>query len=348
LNYAIIPGPSTGIVVAERLDVPRTAGHLHHEERPMSTLPAAPWALILAGGDGSRLRPLTRAITGDPRPKQFCPLLDGETLVDRTRRRADLITRSDQQVVVVTQTHEPYYRSLVGDLAPGRLVVQPRNRGTGPGLLYPLLRIAELAGDVPVAVFPSDHFVDDDAAFMSAVAAALDGIRARPDLVVLLGIEADTPETEYGWIEADSRPLPMDGAPLFPIRRFWEKPSSDVALSLLTRGGLWNSFVMVGRISAFLDLIVAGIPEVLTAFEPLRRVLGTRRETRVARRVYSALPDVNFSERVLVPAASRLAVLRVKGVEWSDLGNVERVLQTIRRAGWRPRWLDRVMLPAAV
>jgi mannose-1-phosphate guanylyltransferase len=313
----------------------------------MSTLPAAPWALILAGGDGTRLRPLTRAITGDPRPKQFCPLLDGETLLDRTRRRVDLLTRFDQQVVVVTQTHEAYYRPLLADLAPGRLVVQPANRGTGPGLLYPLLRIAELAGDVPITVFPSDHFIDDDVAFVSAVGSTVHGVRACSDLVVLLGIEANTPETEYGWIEADTRPLPLESALVFPIRRFWEKPSAEVALSLLSQRCLWNSFVMVGRLSAFLDLIVAGMPEVLAAFEPLRRVLGTPREARVAERVYAALPDVNFSERVLVPAAARLGVVRVKGLEWSDLGNAERVFATMRRMGWRPRWVDRVPLPAA-
>ena len=86
----------------------------------MKTITAPPWALILAGGDGTRLRALTRRIAGDPRPKQFCPLLDGETLLDRTRRRVDLFTRPDRQVVIVTRPHEPYFRSLetTGRLAP--------------------------------------------------------------------------------------------------------------------------------------------------------------------------------------------------------------------------------------
>ena len=313
----------------------------------MRSLPESPWSLILAGGDGIRLKSLTRAITGDPRPKQFCPLLDGETLLQRTRRRVDLLTRFDHQAVVVTRAHEEYYRPLLGDLAPGRLVAQPDNRGTAAGLLYPLLRISDLAGDVPVAVFPSDHFVDDDRAFVAAAAVALEAVRVRPDLVVLLGIEPDTPETEYGWIEADSRPLPMDSALVFPIRRFWEKPTADVATGLLARGCLWNSFVMVGRISAFLDLISAGTPELTAAFAPLRRALGSSREAYVAEQIYATLPSINFSERVLVPSASRLGVVRVKGVEWSDLGNVERVFATIRRNGWHPRWLDQVSLPAA-
>jgi mannose-1-phosphate guanylyltransferase len=305
----------------------------------MQTTAALPWALILAGGDGTRLRALTRKISGDPRPKQFCPLLDGETLLDRTRRRVDLLTRPDCHVVVVTRPHERFYRPLVTELAPGRLVVQARNRGTAPGLLYPLLRIAELAGDVVVAVFPSDHVVDDDAVFVSAVRDAVTAATARPDVVVLLGIEATEAETEYGWIEPDDLPLPLDGAPVFPIRRFWEKPSPELAGNLFTRGCLWNSFVMVGRIAAFVDLIAAGTPELLGAFEPIRQALGSSREEAVADRVYARLGDLNFSERVLAPAARRLGVMRGKGVEWSDWGNADRVFDTIRRTGWRPRWL---------
>jgi mannose-1-phosphate guanylyltransferase len=313
----------------------------------MPSSPQCPWSLILAGGDGVRLRSLTRAITGEARPKQFCPLLDGETLLDRTRRRVDLLTRFDHQAIVVTRPHERFYAPLVRDLAPGRLVVQPDNRGTAAGLLYPLLRIADLAGDVPLAIFPSDHYVDDDSAFVGAAAAALDAINARPDLVVLLGIEGDTPETEYGWIEPDERPLPMDNALVFPIRRFWEKPSAELATTLLSRGCLWNSFVMVGRLSAFIDLIATAAPELIAAFDPLRRALGTGREPYVAERIYATLPSINFSERVLVPSAARLGAVRVKGVEWSDLGNVERVVATIRRTGGRPRWMDQVQLPIA-
>jgi mannose-1-phosphate guanylyltransferase len=292
----------------------------------MLTTAAPPWALILAGGDGTRLRTLTRQISGDARPKQFCPLLDGETLLERTRRRAGLLSRDDCQVVVVTRSHEPFYAGLTGDLAPGRLIVQPSNRGTAPGLLYPLLRIAELAGDVPLAVLPSDHYIDDDVVFMDAVRRALQAATARPGLVVLLGIEASTPETEYGWIEPAPRPLPIDGEPVFPVLRFWEKPALEVARALFVRECLWNSFVMVGHVAAFIDLIAAGAPALRQAFEPIRRALGSPREPAVTERVYAGIPEVDFSERVLVPAAGRVGVTRVKGVDWSDLGSPGRVL----------------------
>lgn len=302
------------------------------------------WAVILAGGDGKRLLPLTRRISGDSRPKQFCALVGGETLLDRTRRRVDLVARPDRQVIVVTRRHEPYYRPLVTELAPGRLVVQPANRGTAAGLLYPLLRIADLAGDAPVAVFPSDHHVEPDVAFAGYVAAAVEAVRTRPDRVVLLGIEAAHPETEYGWIEPGEAEEPGDA--VLPVRRFWEKPGREVADDLLRRGCLWNSFVMVGLVGAFLALMRRAAPGLVDAFEPVRLALGTPREAAAARRVYARLPALCFSRAVLTPSATHLGTMRVKGVTWCDWGSPARVLATLRRSPCPPAWLERVTTAA--
>src|SRR5438874_7006578 len=306
---AVRPCKKPGIVVAPNADV-RSLGRQHQQSwrgkrMPMTATPL--WALLLAGGDGRRLKPLTRQIAGDPRPKQFCAILDGETLLHRTRRRAELFTRPDQHVVVVSREHEPYYRELAGELAPDRLVEQPRNAGTAPGIVYSLLRIRELAhDDAPVAIFPSDHYVSDDGAFITAVMHAVEVARARPEFVVLLGVEATSPETEYGWIEPHPDPLPLPGEPAFPIRRFWEKPSVPLAERLFESGALWNSFVMIGWVDAFLGLTQRVAPDLLTAFEPLRRAVGSPRELEVAERVYAALEPIGFSERVLVPAAHGL------------------------------------------
>jgi mannose-1-phosphate guanylyltransferase len=313
----------------------------------MFTISTPPWALLLAGGDGRRLKPLTRQIAGDPRPKQFCEIFDGETLLDRTRRRADLLARPDHHVVVVSREHATYYQDLVGELAPDRLVVQPRNAGTAPGVLYPLLRIRQLAGNVPVAVFPSDHYVSDDAAFIAAVGHAVAAARARPEFLVLLGVEATAPETDYGWIEPDPVSRVTSGEPAFPIRRFWEKPSARLATRLFERGALWNSFVMVGWVDTFLALTRRVAPDLAAVFERVCLAMGTAHEGPTVARVYARLAEHGFSERVLVPGADGLLTVRAKGVDWSDWGHPQRVVATMHRTGWRPAWLDRVELASA-
>src|SRR6266700_2828087 len=159
------------------------------------------WAVILAGGDGTRLRSLTRAIAGDDRPKQFCPILGNETLLDQTRRRVSLAVPSSQTILSLTATHRDFYAESVTDMPQANLVVQPTNLGTAPAILYSLLRLSALDPGAAVAFFPSDHYFSDDQTFMSHVDSAFTAVKAQPETVVLLGIEADRPEVEYGWIE---------------------------------------------------------------------------------------------------------------------------------------------------
>jgi mannose-1-phosphate guanylyltransferase len=289
-------------------------------------------AVILAGGEGLRLRSLTRRIAGDERPKQFCAVMGAETLLDQTRRRVALAVSPERTAVVVTHAHERFYAPLQAERPAPSLVVQARNVGTAPAILYGLLRAATHGTCAPVAVFPSDHHVSDDAAFMAHVDAAFDAVAAEADLVVLLGIAADAAETEYGWIEPGEPLLTGLPEPLFRVRRFWEKPSLTVARALLAKECLWNSFVMVGRISTLVSMMRAAIPGVCEAFEPLRAVVGTPAEAQVAREVYARMPARDFSREVLAPRPPNLAVLPVRGVEWTDLGDPRRAVMALAGA----------------
>jgi mannose-1-phosphate guanylyltransferase len=305
-------------VTAAPLAAPRAAAAPGARPRP------APAALILAGGDGLRLRALTREIAGDDRPKQFCALLGGETLWEQTRRRAALSVAPGRTVTVVTETHERFYTPLLGGEAARRVVVQPENRGTAPGVLYGLLRLARLGAGAPVVVLPSDHWVSDDRLFMAQVDRALEAARRHPRLVTLLGIAPDAPEAEYGWIEPQA---PVEGE-LRRVGRFWEKPAPEIAAALGARGCLWNSFVMAGRVAAFLDLVAAALPWLREGFRRLAAAQGRLAEARVARELYAGLPLVDFSRQVLQARPERLAVLPVAGLGWNDLGDPARVRST--------------------
>src|SRR6266699_4653035 len=146
------------------------------------------WAVILAGGDGTRLQSMTRTITGDDRPKQFVPVIGGSTLLDQTRRRVALSVLPGQTLFIVTEKHQRFYRSMAGGVSPNLLLEQPENKGTAPAILYALMRMAAKSPKAIVALFPSDHYFADDENFMSHVNAAFDAVQAQPNTVTLLGI----------------------------------------------------------------------------------------------------------------------------------------------------------------
>ena len=289
------------------------------------------WAIILAGGDGTRLQSMTRAITGDHRPKQFVPVIGGSTLLNQTRRRVALSIEPDHTLIVVTQKHRRFYEPL--EISPNLLVEQPVNKGTAPAILYALLRVATKNPKAVVALFPSDHFFADDEEFMSHIDVAIDAIQVQPQTVMLLGITPTAPETEYGWIEPQPSILASAQKSITRVSKFWEKPSSSLATSLMSRGCLWNSFVMVGCVDALLKMTRAAMPETYAAFATITSTFETANEHRVLAELYSHIEDSNFSHQVLAVRPGDLMVMRVGDVGWSDLGEPNRVLSTLARIG---------------
>jgi mannose-1-phosphate guanylyltransferase len=297
------------------------------------------WGVILAGGHGSRLKSLTRRITGDGRPKQFCRVMGELTLVEETQQRVALGVAKERTVFVVNRLHRPYYSEIFGGSPSSNLIEQPRNIGTAPAILYSVLKIAAADPSAIVGFFPSDHYISDDAKFMAHIRSAFEAAHFRQDLVILLGVEPESPESEYGWIEPAGS---IHGhRKLHLVRRFWEKPNSRLAAVLQLRGCLWNSFVMVGSARALLDLFALATPGLYSAFASMGDVFGTKEEAPAIRHLYTVLRDTNFSDRVLALVPERLAVLKVSGIKWSDLGEPKRVLTSIRTAGVRPRWVEK-------
>ena len=151
-------------------------------------------------------------------------------------------------------------------------------------------------------------------------------------------LEPEIPEVEYGWIEPAQA---IHGhAKVFGVRRFWEKPNPMLAQVLQLRGCLWNSFVMVASVQALLDIIESAIPELYRSFAALTPLFGTAAEVKAIELLYSRLAEINFSHQVLALKPERLAVLKVTGVRWNDLGEPKRVMASLDMAGLRPRWAE--------
>ncbi len=289
-------------------------------------------AIILAGGDGTRLSGLTRRITGSHAPKQFCALLGEVTLLQMTRNRVARSIAPELTMFALNREHAPFFSPLLGDVPSENLVQQPQNQGTAPAILYSLLRLTELAPAASVLLMPSDHYVGDEATLMNHLNLAFATVEERPELTVLLGVVPNAPETAYGWIEP-GRVLGVAQSKVCAVRRFWEKPSREIAIELMANACLWNSFVILGRLSTLLGLFMVVMPELYTSFSKIRPTLGTQFEEGAVRKLYRDLHPADFSRQVLEPLPMNLAVLPVPDVGWSDLGEPDRVSQAIATLG---------------
>lgn len=293
------------------------------------------YGVILAGGEGSRLKDLTRLIEGDERPKQFCHIIGGQSLLDSTRSRISRIIEPENIHYSLTAKHSGYFRPMLSDVPEKRLHIQPSNKGTAPAILFSLLRLSSESPDAVAGFFPSDHYFTDDAALMANVDKAFRSIETGAAEIVLLGMEADTAETSYGWIEPSESLFGSLSSSLSKVERFWEKPDRGTAMRLLKKGGLWNTFVMVGRVSSLLKQFETCLPELYGEFTKVT-ASGRCPETDP---LYDLIPDSNFSSDVLERCPDKLHVLRVSDVGWNDLGEPQRVLGTLSTLGINAEWM---------
>jgi mannose-1-phosphate guanylyltransferase len=244
-------------------------------------------------------------------------------------------------VVVGNRTHRALLSAEVSEFPAATVLLQPGNRGTGPGVLFPVSWIARHDPRATVAVFPSDHFILGGNAFIAHVAQARAFVDLHPEWILLVGAPATRPETEFGWIEAGERVGATASGPICRVRRFREKPDRDEARRCLRTGCLWNTFVMVGRASAMLEAAKAASRPVLEACEHAARA-SCACNADALDEIYAPLPTLDFSRAILEQSTDRLVVSRLPAGIWSDLGTPQRVLRSLTEADMPiPEWMGR-------
>lgn len=300
---------------------------------PVALAPRRPsiWAVVLAGGQGRRLEPVTRALHGRALPKQFCCLGRDTSLLTETVRRLQPTVPLERVVVVAEDARAELARRQLGAGAV-EVVGQPLDRGTAPGILLPLIRVLARDPDAVVVVAPSDHAIADGEVFRLGIERAARAATRDPRRIVLFGVEADAPRTDYGWIVPGEPLETLPGHVLRGVECFTEKPPLARARALQAAGASWNTFVMVGRGLAFLNLFRRRLPETARFFETYARLDPSRRDAWLAAG-YEGLARSDFSADVLESARDLALYQWPSTLGWTDLGTPERLFAWLADEG---------------
>ena len=266
-------------------------------------------AVILCGGSGTRLWPLSRKAA----PKQFQPLIRGQSPFALTLERARAFAPDRLVCVTASEYRFDAAQALRGFPLPVEILLEPVARNTGPALCAAALAARE-KGDPVLVCLPADHHLPDIGMFATLVARAVEV--AKTDRWCLVGINPAGPSSQYGYI------VPADAGELSEIAFFREKPDRDAAQALLARGAMWNGGIFVVRASVMLASFAAHAPDILAAVMAAHQGrTGKDDFTWLGAEAYARSPAISIDHAVIERQAN-MSVCRFSG-SWSDIGNFE-------------------------
>ncbi|GJL53042.1 MAG: mannose-1-phosphate guanylyltransferase [Nitrospirales bacterium] len=298
--------------------------------------PNKPWAIVLAGGEGERVRPLVQSWLGRHRPKQYCTFVGTRSMFQHTLHRAAKLTTPDRMVTVVAHGHgnEPW--TQFDGISGIQVLRQPLNCDTAAGIFLPLAYIRARDPKATVVLYPSDHFVHPEDRFLKVVQYAVKTAEQTPWRLVLLGVQPDSLELEYGWIQPGSMLDQSSSYQVRAVRAFLEKPNVMQASRAMAEGAVWNTLILAAKLSKLWDLGCHCFPEMMPLFQRLSEAIGGPEEGKVLNAIYEVIPARNFSSGLLQQVPEHVAVMQMNGILWSDWGKPERIVQTLQKIDKQP------------
>jgi mannose-1-phosphate guanylyltransferase len=271
-------------------------------------------AVLMAGGGGTRLWPLSRP----GQPKQFLPLLGGRSLFQLTVARLQALVPPENIFVVSNGDLLPSIRSSAAGVLEENLLCEPGPRNTAPAIAYALAVLRTRIPKFVMACLPSDHYIADPERYRSLVQAARS--LAEKGHLVTLGIEPTHPATGYGYVEQGEPLDAVNGLPAFRVRRFKEKPTAEEAQDMISRGGFfWNSGMFFWRSDIIEEEYRRSQPVIARALEEMASLLRKEDKSPALRELWETLPDLSLDYGILEPS-DRVAVLPARGLGWTDIG----------------------------
>jgi mannose-1-phosphate guanylyltransferase len=289
-------------------------------------------AVILAGGRGTRFWPRSRTRT----PKQLLSIAGKGTMLEQTVARLRSIVPADRIWTVTNAEQEASVRKQLPQAARNRVLVEPMGRNTAAAIALAAFHIRNVAkGDALMAVLPADHYISDVGKYQKLVTTALEVAR-KPGRMVVLGIPPTRPETGFGYIEKMPATIGAEGTPVYPVRRFAEKPALEQAKEYLASGNYqWNAGIFFWRVATFLEALRQHLPASYTQLEKLAASIGKRNYAVALRKLYGKLENISVDyailERVTAQAGEPQVFVIPAEVGWSDIGSWAAVYELLAK-----------------
>ncbi|NWF62878.1 MAG: NTP transferase domain-containing protein [Chloroflexi bacterium] len=272
------------------------------------------YAVIMAGGGGTRLWPVSRK----ERPKQLIPLLGEETLFQSTVKRLQGLFPLERIFVVTVEDQAREMMQQQPEIPAANYILEPAPRGTASVVGLAAMALHQQDPQASIAVLSSDHFIRNVDLFHYLLRASFDV--AEDGYLVVLGITPTNPSTAYGYIQ-QGQPLVGDYKyPAYQVKSFKEKPNEQTAQQLLRSGDhSWNGGMFIWRADAILGEIRKQMPNLHSALETIRGAWGTSRQEQVLKDTWLKLDTVTVDYGIM-EKADCAAVLPAGGLGWSDVG----------------------------
>ncbi|MCO5725186.1 mannose-1-phosphate guanylyltransferase [Robiginitalea marina] len=271
------------------------------------------YAVLMAGGVGSRFWPVSTA----EYPKQFHDMLGaGASLLQKTFGRLARFIPPSQILVLTNARYTDLVLEQLPDIDPSQVVSEPAMRNTAPCILYAALKIRKMNPEAVMVVAPSDHWIEDEAAFQADVLECFDACSKAPVLCTL-GIQPTFPNTGFGYIEFP--PEGLGSAGLKPVHQFREKPDYATARGFLEQGNfLWNAGIFMWSVAAIEAAFARYQPAQYALFKKGWEVYNTPGEAAFIESHYPKAENISIDYAILEPSDS-VFVLPAR-FDWNDLG----------------------------
>jgi mannose-1-phosphate guanylyltransferase len=273
------------------------------------------YAVLMAGGVGSRFWPLSRR----KRPKQLLSLFSADNMIALTTNRLQPLIKTENIYVVTNSQQLSGITRALPNIPADNLIAEPFGRNTAPCIGLAAMHIDMFDPEGVMVVLPADHLIKNEERFRENLAAGIAYAMQTGDLVTL-GIKPNYPETGYGYIQSGEKVHTQNGIDIYKVKTFAEKPNYETAKRFLQSGDFsWNSGMFIWSVASILQEFEEHMPELFDGLTEIRRALGTSQQDQVTETVYKTLRKVSIDYGIMEQSERVVTIAGDFG--WNDVGS---------------------------